>query len=303
MPTTYHDQFFIIDPNSPPPSGSILYVTGMTLVDQNSDGDFGSNEGDTINGSEITAVYKGDKITVKLPDGSTVQIKGATLYLDNGLKVFTPTDDSLLVSGSEFVSSKWVSKSTKLKAKDLGPSCFVRGTLIKTETGPRPIETLEEGDRVWTHAGGWQPILWISRRKVEGLRENMPVRIRAGALGNRADVRVSPQHRIVLSDWRAEMFFGAPQVLIAAKHLVSVHDDIHYDPVPEVEYLHILLDGHYIIDSEGLLSESFDPGGDFARLDPLVQKEAHDRFPHLFDAPSPTVLPVAKGHDVQALTL
>jgi len=303
MPTNYNDQFFLIDPYNPPTAGTTLNVTGMTLTDQNNDGNFGTGAGDTINGSNILAVYKGDKIKVTLPNGNTIQIKGATFYLDNGQQVFTPTDGTLLTSGSQFVSSKWVSKSTQVKVKDLGPSCFVRGTLITTETGPRPIEELEEGDRVWTRDGGWQPILWISQRKVEGTRENVPVRIRAGALGNTADIRVSPQHRIVLNDWRAEMFFGEPEVLIAAKHLVSVHDDIHFDPVPEVEYLHILLDGHYVIDTQGLLSESFDPGGDFARLDPLVQQEAHARFPHLFTSPRMTVLPVVRGHDVQALAL
>lgn len=32
-------------------------------------------------------------------------------------------------------------------------SCFVAGTLVETESGPRPIETLKPGDRVWTREG------------------------------------------------------------------------------------------------------------------------------------------------------
>lgn len=32
-------------------------------------------------------------------------------------------------------------------------ACFIAGTLVRTESGLRPVETLEEGDRVWTRQG------------------------------------------------------------------------------------------------------------------------------------------------------
>lgn len=36
--------------------------------------------------------------------------------------------------------------------------CFTAGMLIRTATGPRPIDDLEIGDRVWTAGAGLQPL-------------------------------------------------------------------------------------------------------------------------------------------------
>jgi ribonucleoside-diphosphate reductase alpha subunit len=41
--------------------------------------------------------------------------------------------------------------------------CFVRGTPLLTDKGWRPIESLREGDRVHTHAGGWRPVTKVLR--------------------------------------------------------------------------------------------------------------------------------------------
>lgn len=38
------------------------------------------------------------------------------------------------------------------------PDCFAKGTLVLTETGYQPIETLRVGDKVLTHNGSWKPI-------------------------------------------------------------------------------------------------------------------------------------------------
>lgn len=41
------------------------------------------------------------------------------------------------------------------------PDCFVKGTLVLTETGYQPIENLQVGDKVLTHKGNWKPITAI----------------------------------------------------------------------------------------------------------------------------------------------
>ena len=41
MPTSYTDQFWLIDPFSPPPSGSTLLVQTYDLIDADDDGDIG----------------------------------------------------------------------------------------------------------------------------------------------------------------------------------------------------------------------------------------------------------------------
>lgn len=42
--------------------------------------------------------------------------------------------------------------------------CFPAGTLVETEAGPRPIEQVQVGDRVLTHAGRYRPVLRQMRR-------------------------------------------------------------------------------------------------------------------------------------------
>ena len=40
------------------------------------------------------------------------------------------------------------------------PVCFLEGTLIATPTGPRAVETLQQGDLVVTADGQMLPVLW-----------------------------------------------------------------------------------------------------------------------------------------------
>ncbi|WP_299984651.1 Hint domain-containing protein [uncultured Ruegeria sp.] len=142
--------------------------------------------------------------------------------------------------------------------------CFTAGTLIETRDGVQAIETLRVNDKVLTADHGMQPIRWIesSRLDAERLRANpamRPVRLTAGSLGPgipSRDLLVSQQHRILIHGSKVEMFFGAPEVLIAAKHLCSWPGiDIESNDEP-IEYLHILLDRHEILTAEGAQAES-----------------------------------------------
>lgn len=137
--------------------------------------------------------------------------------------------------------------------------CFAHGTRIDTPDGERAIQELKAGDLVRTADHGPQPIRWIGCRKVRALGDIAPILIKAGALGNRRDLKVSPQHRMLLEGWRADMLFGDQEVLVAAKHLVN-DTTILQVAGGEVEYFHILFDTHEIIFAEGAPSESFHPG-------------------------------------------
>lgn len=46
------------------------------------------------------------------------------------------------------------------------PSCCPEGTLILTERGEVPIETVGVGDLVWTHLGRWRPVVGLMQREV-----------------------------------------------------------------------------------------------------------------------------------------
>ena len=138
--------------------------------------------------------------------------------------------------------------------------CFAGGTRIDTPNGPRAIERLRVGDLVTTLDDGAVPIRWIGSTRVAATGPNVPVRISAGTFGATRDVTVSQNHRILVRDIWAELLFGEPEVLVAAKELVN-HRTIKWDADRRwVTYFHILLDRHQMLQSEGLISESYHPG-------------------------------------------
>ncbi|WP_050604210.1 Hint domain-containing protein [Ruegeria sp. 6PALISEP08] len=142
--------------------------------------------------------------------------------------------------------------------------CFAAGTLIETEDGPKVIETLDVSHKVATADHGLQPIRWIESSVIppERLRDEpalQPVCISAGSLGPNTpcrDLLVSQQHRILVKGPKVELLFGAAEALVAAKHLCS-WPGIHIDTsIETVEYLHILLDQHEILNADGAQAES-----------------------------------------------
>ncbi len=146
--------------------------------------------------------------------------------------------------------------------------CFVEGTRIATPEGLRPVEALREGDLVLTRDNGPQPVRWIGRRMLT--REELaarpaltPIRIKAGTLAPGCparDLRVSPNHRILIEDWRVDYLFGQPAAFIRARDLVDGRSVVQEPPAEEVTYYHLLLDRHEVLIAEDAPSESFYPG-------------------------------------------
>lgn len=169
--------------------------------------------------------------------------------------------------------------------------CFTTGTMILTQDGEKPVETLRAGDKVITMDHGVQPVRWIGSSHVTGTRlaghpELRPVLIRKDAFGeNRPeqDMRVSRQHRILVDDWRAELLFGSPGgVLVPAFTLIN-DDTIRPDtPSDGVTYFHIAFDQHEVIYADGLKAESFQPAHrTLEALNPAQRQELLALFPHL----------------------
>ena len=232
-------------------------------------------------------------ITVTYTDGSTQSYTNALMYQD--------TNGNMLLVNSDFAGTDLNSPSgiaiqsidvTSVSNANYGAAtqgdfqpfvCFTSGTRIATVSGDRRIEDLVAGDLVFTVDRGYQPIRWIGSSKRPATGDLAPILIRKGALGNNRDLRVSPQHRMLLQGWQADMLFGEEEVLATAKSLVNDHSILR-DEGGEAEYFHMLFDTHEIIYAEGAPSESFHPGEQgWKALDQATRDEILTLFPELSD--------------------
>ncbi len=284
MPTTYNDQFFIIDPYSPPPAGTVMNFTHFNLVDQNNDDDFDRFNNDSIDGTDITSSWAGDTVTINVAGVGNVTYTGVTFYLADGRRVFTPNDGQALQNGT-LVSTTYVSSQGPLLVKELGPTCFTPGAMIKTPDGLRAIEDLAVGDRVITRDHGPQPLRWIGRKSFAAQGIFAPVLISRGALGNRADIMVSQQHRVLITGWQAQLYMGVDEALVAAKELVN-GSSIRIKSGGMVEYIHLLFDRHEIITASGLHSESYHPAHAASSERGGALPELLQMFPGLAESPA-----------------
>lgn len=167
--------------------------------------------------------------------------------------------------------------------------CFTPGTGIATMQGQRAVEDLRVGDRVFTRDNGAQKIRWIGRKKISlgtgTLSQKLqPILIRSGALVHGLpdhDMLVSPNHRMLLTSKRAQLYFGESEVLVAAKHLVGKPEFEHW-VTAQIEYVHFLCDHHEIVLANGAWSETFQPGDySLAGLGEPQRAEIYQLFPEL----------------------
>ena len=138
-------------------------------------------------------------------------------------------------------------------------TCLAAGTRIATPLGGRSIEQIAVGDLVRTPDDGPHPVRWHGAQTLDGSDRDAPIRITRGTLGNRRDLLVSPQHRMLISGWRAERLFGCDEGLVPACHLVT-DLTIRPAPCPKVTCHPLMSERHQIVLAEGCASESFYPG-------------------------------------------
>lgn len=165
--------------------------------------------------------------------------------------------------------------------------CFAHGTEIETETGIVEVSDLRVGDRVVTRDNGLQEVKWIGSRYLSkihlaGNPNLCPITIKKGALSQNIpskNLTVSPQHRVLICDWRAELLYGCKEVLVPTKALVNDGSISisHFDA--GVTYYHILCDEHQLLNGNGCWSESFHPGEEGIRA---VSEEARAELLEIF---------------------
>jgi Ca2+-binding RTX toxin-like protein len=175
--------------------------------------------------------------------------------------------------------------------------CFAAGTRILTAQGEAAVETLRVGDLVATlglKGAPVAPVLWVGRRRI-ALAGNphaealMPIRIRAGALGQGAptrDLLVSPDHCLFLD--------GA---LVPARLLVNGGTIVVERGLAEVTYFHVELDRHDVLIAEGAAAESWLDAGNrdwFANADVALLNVAAMPDAYATSQPEPCA-PVVQG--------
>ncbi|MGB8814681.1 MAG: Hint domain-containing protein [Paracoccaceae bacterium] len=136
------------------------------------------------------------------------------------------------------------------------PVCFGAGTMIDTPQGPRAVQDLRSGDLVSTLDDGPQPVRWAGGGRAVAYGSALPIRIKAGVLGNPRDLCVSAPHLVMLDGVDCELLFGEPEVLVAAKDLLGLAGVHQETETREVGYYHLLLDRHQIVLADGVPAES-----------------------------------------------
>lgn len=132
-----------------------------------------------------------------------------------------------------------------------GGHCVLRGTHVLTPRGEIKVEELAIGDLVNTIDGTAKPIKWIGRRSHGSDSTDMlPVKIARSALGHlvpHTDLFVSPLHALYIDG-----------ILVPARNLVNGRSIVHCGPADfdTVDYFHVELDGHDVMFTEGVPTET-----------------------------------------------
>jgi len=275
---------------------SNLLIAGdsiQTAVVANEDGfDVGLKQDVTVNltGNDVDAT--GGTLTITRINGHPV-VAGSVVTLANGLEIQVNADGTIIVvsdgdeKAGEANFSYEVTNAEGLTdvgfVKGSVVACFVAGSLIDTLQGPVAVEQVRPGDLVLTRDHGYRPVRWSGRRTVPSAGDHGAVIVPADLFGGHEDLRVSPQHRLLLSGWRAELHCGEHEVLVKAIHLVRcglLRQDRSGRPVT---YCHLMFDRHEIIRANGVWSESCHPGPQFlSSVDTDTRAELADLFPELF---------------------
>jgi len=131
--------------------------------------------------------------------------------------------------------------------------CYVQGTHIETEQGPKLVEDLVVGDLIKTVDGRFEPVIWIGSRSLIPLFQVKkdkcyPVRIVKDAFGEglpSADLWLSPDHSLYVDG-----------VMIPADKLIN-GKTIFQEKWAQVTYFHVELPKHEAIYAEGLPAETY----------------------------------------------
>jgi len=280
--------------------GNGAHLVGETVTFENSnwvlidleddDRDFDDNDetqvlrgNQTINGTPYTdgTVVEGEYIVVLEDPNTLIQYIGVSFNVRDSNPAWGTVEGLAIIGDGGFppegVAFRVVSVSegpgsfnpTEYDESEFTfPICFTLGTQIATPNSPRAVESLVQGDLVLTRDKGACAVQWIGRSEhsaadVQARPSFRPVRIKAGALGGdmpAKDLVVSQQHRVLVTGWKADLLFGEPEVLVAARHLIGRPGIALDEADGGVTYVHLMLETHEVVTANGAAAETFFPG-------------------------------------------
>ncbi|MEJ6394387.1 Hint domain-containing protein [Gymnodinialimonas sp. 2305UL16-5] len=263
--------------------------TGEDIIDGGSGADTidGGDDADTIfigAGDVVDGGEGGD-------DSDTLVLNdfGATVVFDGG----NPENGTVTFSDG--------SAATFANIENIVP-CFTPGSMVATPKGRVAVEDLRVGDLVETRDHGSQEVRWIGKKTIcakelETSPHLQPILIRKDSIAPSVpdrDMRVSPQHRMLIENSAAQLWLGEEEVLVKAKHMTHKPGVDQVEAEDGVTYIHVMFDQHDILRVDNAWTESFQPG-DIIDLDGAgVFGELIELFPELATLEGRSSFPAAR---------
>ncbi|MEP5155122.1 Hint domain-containing protein [Planktotalea sp.] len=233
------------------------------------------------------------KALLTLGDGSQITVSVGVLQMENG-DVFIRDVGNQLDNHNiqdfeltQLVNSRYSGQYTGNSIENTKAVCFAQGTLIETDQGPCNVERLQIGNRVLTADKGYQPIRWIGCGVLKQPGKHAPVIISANALGAgfpSRELRLSPQHRVLISSAIVSRMFGVREALVPALRLLELDEVNQADHTKAVRYWHILTDEHQLVCANGAWAETLFPGPEALKvLTPEAVEELKEILPEVLD--------------------
>lgn len=269
-----------------------------------------ANSSKTVDLLSNDSTAAGGTLTITALNGQPVEV-GDIISLPTGETVsFTP-DGMILVGSNADIGPRIISyevtdengnTDTAFVTITTAVSCFTSGTKIETSRGSVMVEDLCVGDHLDTRDHGLQPIRWVGTATRNASGTDAPIIIAKDTIGCHETITVSRNHRILMRSATAEVAFGDPEVLIAAKHLLALDGVTERTDKRPVTYVHFMFDQHEIVQVGGLESESFHPGKSALEgLGKEQREEIFDLFPSLeySNDYGPTARMILRAHEAQ----
>lgn len=125
---------------------------------------------------------------------------------------------------------------------------FAAGTRILTEGGKRPIEDIAVGDRIWTDAQGFQPVIWHGVQSVLARGQEAPVRLRRGFMDLGDDLLIAGRQAVRLDSVEGPVLVPAAAFVTAGQATREFGASITWHQ--------LLLPDHAVIFAHALACES-----------------------------------------------